>query len=170
MRKEEKTTIIDAIVNLLKEYPNFYLTSIATLNAEKTTELRKECAQKDVKLMMVKNTLLAKALEQVEGDFSELLPALKGNTALMCSQTANVPAKIIAGHKKAGIPAFKAAYVQECIYVGAESLSFLENIKSKEEMLGEVVSLLQSPIKNVVSALQSGGNTIHGVLETLQNR
>ena len=170
MRKEDKIEAVNSIVELIKEYGNIYLTDLSTLNAEKTTKLRRECAKVEVKLVMVKNTLLQKALEQLDGDFSELYPALKGNTALMCSLVANQPAKIIAGYKKAGIPALKAAYVQESIYVGANNLAFLENIKSKEEVIGDVIALLQSPIKNVVSALQSGGNTIHGVLETLKNK
>lgn len=170
MRKEEKVEVINSIVNLIKEYGNVYLTDLSTLNAEATSKLRRECAKAEVKLVMVKNTLLEKALEQMDGDFSELSPALKGNTALMCSYVANKPAKIIAGYKKANYPALKAAYVQESIYVGANNLAFLENIKSKEEVLGDVIGLLQSPIKNVVSALQSGGNTIHGVLETLKNK
>lgn len=170
MRKEEKAVIVESIVNLMREYPNVYLTDLSTLNAAKTSKLRGECAKSGIKLVMVKNTLLAKALEQVEGDFSELQSVLKGNTALMCSHVANGPAKVLATYKKEGIPAFKAAYVQESIYVGAQNLSFLENIKSKEELVGDVIMLLQSPIKNVVSALQSGGNTIHGVLETLKNK
>lgn len=170
MRKEEKIEAVNSIVELIKEYGNIYLTDLSALNAEKTTKLRRECAKSEVKLVMVKNTLLQKALEQLDGDFSELYPALKGNTALMCSYVANKPAKIIAGYKKATTPALKAAYVQESIYVGANNLAFLENIKSKEEVIGDVIALLQSPIKNVVSALQSGGNTIHGVLETLSKK
>lgn len=170
MRKEEKTRVIESIAETIKEYSNIYLTDLATLDAAKTTKLRRECAQKDIKLMMVKNTLLIKALESIEGDFSELYPVLKGNTAIMCSHVANAPAKIIANYKKQGVPALKAAYVQESIYIGAENLTALENIKSKEELVGDVIMLLQSPIKNVVSALSSGGNTIHGVLETLKNK
>lgn len=170
MRKEEKTRVIESIAETIKEYSNIYLTDLATLDAAKTTKLRRECAQKDIKLMMVKNTLLIKALESIEGDFSELYPVLKGNTAIMCSHVANAPAKIIANYKKQGVPALKAAYVQESIYIGAENLTALENIKSKEELVGDVIMLLRSPIKNVVSALSSGGNTIHGVLETLKNK
>lgn len=170
MRKEEKAKIIETIAATIQEYKNVYLTDIATLNAAQTTKLRKECADKNVKLVMVKNTLLAKALETLEGDFSALDVALKGNTALMCCEVANVPAKIIAGYKKQGVPALKAAYVQECIYVGAENLSALENVKSRDELVGDVIMLLQSPAKNVISALSSGGNTIHGVLETLKNK
>jgi large subunit ribosomal protein L10 len=170
MRKEEKGTIIASIASTIKEYDNFYLTDISTLDAAKTTELRAECFKNDVKLLMVKNTLLGKALESLEGDYSELAPALKGNTAIMFSNVANAPAKLIDKLGKEGRPALKAAYVQESFYIGADNLKALVNIKSKNELIGDVIGLLQSPIKNVVSALQSGGNTIHGVLETLSNR
>lgn len=171
MRKEDKGTIIESIAATIKAYDNFYLTDISTLNSAKTSGLRRECAKEEVKLMVVKNTLLQKALDSLEGDFSELTPALKGNTAVMFSNVANAPAKIISKFgKKDGIPAFKAAYVQESFYVGANNLSALENIKSKNELIGDVIMLLQSPAKNVISALQSGGNTIHGVLETLSKR
>ncbi len=171
MRKEEKGAIIETIAETIKQYPNFYLTNIETLNAEKTSDLRRECAKEEIKLMVVKNTLLQKALESLEGDYSELYSALKGNTAIMFSEVANAPAKLIkkiAG--KGEIPAFKAAYVQESFYVGKDQLKPLIDIKSKDELLGEVIGLLQSPIQNVVSALQSGGNTIHGVLETLSKK
>lgn len=170
MRKEDKSTIIDTIAATIKGYDYFYLTDISTLNAAKTSALRAECFKSDIKLMVVKNTLLQKALESLDTDFSELTPVLKGNTAIMFSNIANAPAKLIDKYSKEGIPALKAAYVQESFYVGAENLKALVNIKSKEELLGEVIGLLQSPIKNVVSALQSGGNTIHGVLETLSKR
>ncbi len=170
MRKEDKSTIIETIASTIKDYNNFYLTNIETLNSAKTSELRRECAKQEIKLMVVKNTLLKKALETLDGDFTELDAALKGNTAIMFSNTANAPAKLIAKYKKEGIPALKAAYVQESFYVGAENLKALENIKSKEELVGDIIMLLQSPAKNVISALQSGGNTIHGVLETLSNR
>lgn len=170
MRKEDKNTIIETISSTIKEYDNFYLTDISTLNAAKTSQLRSECFKSDIKLMVVKNTLLGKALEALDTDFSELAPALKGNTAIMFCNVANAPAKLIDKYKKEGIPALKAAYVQESFYVGAENLKALVDIKSKNELLGDVIGLLQSPIKNVVSALQSGGNTIHGVLETLSKK
>jgi large subunit ribosomal protein L10 len=170
MRKEDKVTIIEMIASTIKEYDNFYLTDISTLNAAKTSKLRVECFKSDIKLLVVKNTLLAKALESLDTDFSELAPALKGNTAIMFSNVANAPAKLIDQYKKEGIPALKAAYVQEGCYVGAENLKALVNIKSKNELIGDVIGMLQSPIKNVVSALQSGGNTIHGVLETLSKK
>lgn len=170
MRKEDKSTIIESIATTIKGYDNFYLTDIATLNSTKTSELRRECAKQEIKLMVVKNTLLQKALESLDGDYSELSPVLKGNTAVMFSNSANAPAKLIAKYKKEGIPSFKAAYVQESFYIGKENLTALENIKSKVELIGDVIGLLQSPAKNVISALQSGGNTIHGVLETLSKR
>ena len=170
MRKEDKNTIIETIAATIKGYDHFYLTDISTLNAAKTSELRRECAKQEIKLMVVKNTLLQKALDSLEGDYSELNAVLKGNTAVMFSNVANAPAKLIGKYKKQGIPALKAAYVQEGFYVGANNLDALENIKSKSELLGDVIMLLQSPAKNVISALQSGGNTIHGVLETLSNR
>lgn len=171
MRKEDKGVIIESIAETIKQYENFYLTDIATLNATKTSDLRRECAKQDIKLMVVKNTLLKKALESLEGDYSELDAALKGNTAIMFSNVANAPAKIIKDFgKNTDIPSLKAAYVQESFYVGKEQLTALVNIKSKTELLGDVIGLLQSPIKNVVSSLQSGGNTIHGVLETLSKK
>ncbi len=172
MKKEDKNNIIEMIAANLQEYENFYLTDIATLNAEKTTTLRKECFKQDIKLLMVKNTLLKKALETIEGNFEELYPALKGNTAIMFSNNANAPAKLIETYKKkkATVPALKAAYVQESIFVGAETLKDLVNIKSKTELIGEVITILQSPAKNVISALQSGGTTIHGVLKTLSEK
>lgn len=171
MRKEDKNVIIEKISATVKEYDNFYLANIATLNAAKTSQLRRECSKQDIKLMVVKNTLLQKALDSLEGDFSELAPVLKENTAIMFSNVANAPAKLIekfAG--KEGIPALKAAYVQESFYVGGEHLQALVNIKSKNELIGDVIAALQAPAKNVISALQSGGNTIHGVLETLSKR
>lgn len=170
MRKEDKSTIISTIAETVKEYDFFYLTDVSTLNAAKTSELRAECYKSDIKLMVVKNTLLQKALESLDTDFTELIPTLKGNTAVMFTNTANAPAKLLDKYSKEGIPALKAAYVQESFYIGKDNLKALVNIKSKEELLGDVIGLLQSPIKNVVSALQSGGNTIHGVLETLSNR
>lgn len=172
MRKEDKGIIIESIASTIKAFDNFYLADLSSLNSVKTSDLRRECAKQEIKLMVVKNTLLQKALDSLEGDYSELSTALKGNTAIMFSNTANAPAKVISsfGKKNSGIPAFKAAYVQESFYVGAEQLKSLENIKSKDELLGDVIMLLQSPAKNVISALQSGGNTIHGVLETLSKK
>lgn len=170
MKKEDKKLIIEQISADLQKYENFYLTDIATLNAEKTSILRRECNTEDIKLVVVKNTLLQKAFESLDKNYEELYPVLKGNTAIMFSDVANAPAKLIDKHKADKIPVFKGAYVQESFFIGANTLKDLVNIKSKTELIGDVIGLLQSPAKNVISALQSGGNTIHGVLKTLSER
>jgi len=172
MRKEDKSIVIDKIAQVLQEYPNFYLVETAGLNAEKTSALRRACAKADVKLLVVKNTLLHKALERIDGDFTELYPALAGPTSLMCTQVANAPAKLIKDFVKKDdtLPALKAAYVEETVYVGAENLDTLATIKSKNELIADVVALLQSPAKNVISALTSGGTKLHGILETLSKK
>jgi len=170
MKKEDKGIIIERIASVLKEYTHFYLADTATLNAEKTSELRRVCNKQDIRLMVVKNTLLKKALDSLEGDYSPLYPSLKGSTSIMFSNTGNAPAKLIKSFGKDGIPSLKAAYVEENFYVGANYLDALVNIKSKNELIADIVALLQSPAKNVVSALQSGGNIIHGVLKTLGER
>lgn len=172
MKKEDKALIIDQIADTLKSYSCFYLAETAGLDAEKTSELRRECFKDDIKLIVVKNTLLHKALESLEGDFSELYPALKGSTSLLCSNTGNAPAKLLKRVQKKDqpLPRLKAAYVEETIYVGEDQLETLANIKSKNELIADVIALLQSPAKNVVSALQSGGNKLHGILETLSKK
>lgn len=159
MKKEDKSIIIDKIVTHIKEYEHFYLADIAALNAVKTSVLRRECSKEDIKLLVVKNTLLQKALEKLDGNYSELYPILKGNTALMLSNNANAPAKLIEKYNKSKetVPALKGAYVQESFFIGANTLKDLVNIKSKTELIGEVITILQSPAKNVISALQSGG-------------
>jgi ribosomal protein L10 len=172
MKKEDKAIIIGKIADTLKEYSCFYLVETAGLNAERTSELRRACAKDDIKLMVVKNTLLHKALEGMDGDFSELYPALKESTSLMCSNTGNAPAKLLKNFKKKDdvLPRLKAAYVEETVYVGEDQLETLATIKSKNELIADVVALLQSPAKNVVSALQSGGSKLHGILETLSKK
>ena len=172
MKKEDKSLVIEKIAATLKEYICFYVTETAGLNAEKTAELRKACFKADVKLMVVKNTLLKKALETLDGDFSELYPVLKGSSSVMCSNVGNAPAKLIKSvvKKDDTLPRLKAAYVEETIYVGADQLETLANIKSKNELIADVIALLQSPAKNVVSALTSGGTKLHGILETLSNK
>ena len=171
MRKEDKQVVIEQLGEKLKEYAHFYLVDVTALDSEATSSLRRKCFEKEIKLVLVKNTLLQKALEASEVDFAPLYDCLKGTTAVMFCNTANVPAKLIKEEgKKTGIPGLKAAYAEEGIYVGANQLDALCAIKSKAEVLAEVVALLQSPVKNVVSALQSGGQTIHGVLKTLGER
>ena len=170
MKKEVKDTIIVELGTMLKEYGHFYLVDATGLNAEKTSDLRRKCFKSEVKMVIVKNTLLHKAFEASEIDFEPLYGCLKGNTAVMFTNTANVPAKLLKEYTKEGVPSLKAAYVEESFFVGADKLEELASLKSKNELIADVVALLQSPAKNVVSALQSGANTIHGVLKTLGER
>jgi large subunit ribosomal protein L10 len=176
MRKEDKGAIIASLSATLQEYPHFYLTDIEALNAEKTGALRRECFKSGIKLVVVKNKLLKKALEARGEDFAPLHAALKGNTAVMFTHTAGAPARLIkemAKDAKKGEepkPRLKAAYAQESLYIGAEHLEALLHIKSKNELIADVIALLQSPAKNVLSALQSSGQTVLGVLTTLEKR
>ena len=169
MKKEVKNTIIAELGELIKQYPHFYIVDVTGLNAEKTVDLRRKAFQQNIKTVVVKNKLLIKALDAAEQDFSELYGSLKGNTALMFCETANLPAKLLKEYKDAN-PSLKAAYAEESIFVSAEKLAELAALKSKNELIAEVVALLQSPAKNVVSALQSGAGTIHGLLTTLGER
>jgi large subunit ribosomal protein L10 len=169
MKKELKDTIVVELGQKLKEYPHFYLVDIAGLNAEQTSNLRRKCFKSEVKMVVVKNTLLHKAFEASDIDYSELYGSLKGSTAVMFTQTANVPAKLLKEYKKEGIPALKAAYAEEGFFVGAERLDDLVAIKSKNELIADVVALLQSPVKNVVSGLNAGGK-IHGLLDAIAER
>ena len=169
MKKEVKNTIIAELGELIKQYPHFYIVDVTGLNAEQTVGLRRKAFQQNIKTVVVKNKLLIKALDTAEQDFSELYGSLKGNTALMFCETANVPAKLLKEYKDVN-PTLKAAYAEESIFVGAEKLAELAALKSKNELIAEVVALLQSPAKNVVSALQSGAGTIHGLLTTLGER
>ena len=172
MKKEDKALVIENIANTLKEYNGFYLVETAGLDAEKTSALRRACFGADIKLLVVKNTLLHKALERMDGDFTELYPALKGATSVMCTNVGNAPANLLKDFVKKGdtLPALKAAYVEETVYYGADQLDALAAIKSKNELIADVIALLQSPAKNVVSALQSGATKLHGILETLSNK
>lgn len=170
MKKEVKDTIIVELGEKLKQYPHFYLVDVTGLNAGATSELRRKCFKNEVKMVVVKNKLLHKAFEASDVDFEPLYSSLKGNTAVIFSDVANKPAKLLKEYKKQGIPSLKAAYAEESIYVGADKLEELAALKSKNEVIADVVALLQSPVKNVVSSLQSGANTIHGVLKTLGER
>ncbi len=170
MKKEVKDTIIVELGEKLKEFPHFYLVDLTGLDAGATSALRRKCFKNEIKMVVVKNTLLRKAFDASDVDYEPLYDSLKGSTAVMFTQTANVPAKLLKEYQKEGIPALKAAYAEESIYVGADKLTELAALKSKNEVIAEIVTLLQSPAKNVVSALQSGANTIHGVLKTLGER
>lgn len=169
MKKEVKDTIIVELGQKLNEYAHFYLVDLTGLNAEQTSNLRRKCFKSDIKLLVVKNTLLQKALEKSEVDFEPIYDVLKGNTAVMFANVANAPAKLLKEYKKEGIPALKAAYAEEGIYVGADKLEELSSIKSKNEVIAEIVALLQSPIKNVVSGLNAGGK-VHGLLDAIAER
>ncbi len=171
MRRDEKNAIIDSLAERLKEYSHFYLTDTAQLNAADTSELRRKCFENDIKLIVVKNTLLKRALEKSEVNFEELFPVLKGTTSVMFANSGNGPAKLIREFRRQhDKPVLKGAYVQESIYLGDNMLDALVSIKTKQELIGDIILILQSPAKNVISALQSGGNKIHGVLETLSNK
>ena len=171
MRKEDKQVLIDSILNELKACPNFYLTDVSDLNAEKTSQLRRQCFNSGVKMIVVKNALLHKAMQQMEKDYEGLYDVLKGSTALMLCETGNAPAKLIKNFRKTSDrPILKGAFIEECCYVGDEMLDTLCNIKSKNDLIADVIALLQSPMKNVISGLQSGGQKLCGVLETLSER
>ena len=170
MRKEVKDTIITELGQMLVDYPHFYAVDLTGLNAKDTSDLRRKCFKNGVKLVVVKNKLLIKALDAAAVDYSALYPVLKGTTALMFTQVANVPAKVLKEYKDAN-PTLKAAYAEEMIFVGEENLGQLAAIKSKNEVIADIVALLQSPAKNVISALQgSAGGKIHGLLDTMSKK
>ncbi|WOI22830.1 50S ribosomal protein L10 [Nonlabens ulvanivorans] len=170
MTREEKANVIQDLTATLGTSSTIYLADISGLNASDTSNLRRACFKANVSLSVVKNTLLSKAMEASDKDFGELPELLKGNTSIMISEVANAPAKVIQTfRKKSDKPILKGAYIEEAIYIG-DRFDELSNIKSKEEMIGEVIGLLQSPAKNVVSALKSGGSTIAGLIKTLSER
>lgn len=172
MTKEQKNQFVDDLAETLSSAAVIYLADTSELDAEATSALRRTCFKQNVKMTVVKNTLLKKAFERIEGrDFAELYDVLAGPTSLMISDTGNVPAKLIKEfRKKHERPILKAAYVEEMCFVGDDKLQSLTEIKSREELIGDVIMLLQSPIKNVVGALQSGGHTIAGLVKTLSER
>ena len=171
MTKQEKIQEIEDLTTEISAVKNLYLTDIAGLDAAQTTALRRACFNSNIKLSVVKNTLLAKAMDASEKDFGELQSVLKGNTSLMFSESGNSPAKLIKDfRKKSDKPVLKGAYIEESIYIGDDQIDFLESIKSKDELIGEVITILQSPAKNVILALQSGGSNISGILKTLSER
>lgn len=167
MTKEEKVVVIQEIKNLLQDAKVVYVADLQGLNAGQASEFRRQAFKQNIQVKVVKNTLLQKAMEQIEGvDYSEMFETFKGNSALMISETANGPAKLIKGfRKKEEKPALKSAYLQETFYVGDENLDALANIKSREEMIGEIIGLLQSPIQRVVSALQNKSETVEAPAE-----
>ena len=171
MRREEKDVIIENLAQRLNDTKHFYLTDISELNAEETSNLRRKCFEKEISLLVVKNTLLRKAMEKSEGAYDDLYDVLKDSTSIMFCETGNVPAKLIKELRKTmERPLIKAAFVEESIYIGDDQLEALSNIKSKDELLGDLLNLLQSPATNLVSALASSGNKMAGALKTLSEK
>ena len=171
MTKEEKNQFIDVLDKNIQENSNFYLADISGLSAEESSNLRRICFKREVSLQVVKNTLLKKALEKNDSNYEELYDVLKGNTSIMFTDTANAPAKVIKEfRKKHDKPVFKAAHLDASFYIGEEYLDTLSELKSKNELIAEIVALLQSPAKNVVSSLQSGGSKLSGIVKTLAER
>ena len=171
MTKEEKILEIESLTTTLKDVKNLYLTDIAGLNAMETSSLRRACFKAGIKLSVVKNTLLERAMKESGKDFGELKDLLKGNTSLMYSESVSAPAKIIKNfRKKSDKPILKGAFIEESVYVGDDQINSLVSIKSREELIGEIISILQSPVKNLISALKSGGGKVSGIIKSLSER
>jgi len=171
MNKQEKNQMIEILDGMLNDNNNFYLADISGLTAEENSALRRLCFKRDVSLQVVKNTLLKKAFEKNESDFTKLYDVLVGNTSIMQAEAGNAPAKVIKEFRmKNDKPLLKAAHIEESLYIGDENLSALADLKSKDELIGDIITLLQSPAKNVISSLQSGGNKLSGIVKALEER
>jgi len=171
MNKEEKYDLVLALTEQMKEYGNFYITDTSDLTVAKVNNIRRQCFENDITMLVAKNSLIEKAMEAAEGDYSSIYDVLKGSSTILFSKSATAPAKLIKKLRKAGDkPLLKAAYIDSAIFIGDNQLDTLTKLKSKEQLIGEIVGLLQSPAKNVISALQSGGNILAGVVKTLQER
>ena len=171
MRKEEKHEVVLALTETIAEYGNFYITDTANLSVAKVNAIRRKCFENDIKMQVVKNKLIRKAMEASEGNFDEMFDVLKGSSSLLFSKSANAPAKLIKQLRKSGDkPVLKAAYIDSSVFIGDNQLDALVNLKSKEELVADIIALLQSPAKNVISGLQSGGNKLAGIVKTLQER
>ena len=173
MTREEKNQVIDKLADQINNASHIYITDTLGLNAGDTVDLRKECFKKEIELVVAKNTLLKKAIEKSDKDLSELFETLTGASSIMFSETGNKPAKLIKEFRKKNDlekPILKGAYVEEDFYIGNDQVDALASIKSKDELIGDVIGLLQAPVVNVLSALQSGGNTLSGILKTLEEK
>ena len=171
MTKAEKNQQIDALAEMLAQNSNFYIADTSALSSDVTSKLRRECFNKKISLHVVKNTLLKKAMERSSSKFEEMYDSLAGPTAIMFCEAISEPAKVIKEFRKTNPkPLLKAAYIQESVYVGDNQLEALASIKSKDELIADIIALLQSPAKNVVSALQSGGGKLAGIVETLSKK
>lgn len=171
MNKEEKHELVASLAEQMKEYGNFYITDTANLTVAKVNHIRRQCFESDITMQVAKNSLIKKAMETIGGDFTPMYDVLKGSSSILFSKSSTAPAKLIKQlRKKSDKPILKAAYIDAAIFVGDNQLDTLINLKSKEQLVGEIIGLLQSPAKNVISALQSGGNILAGVVKTLQER
>lgn len=171
MRKEEKNQLVETLAEQISSSNYLYITDISDLNSVNTSKLRRLCFKKEVKLIVAKNSLLRKAMEKSGRDYSELFPVLKGSTSIMLADINNLPAKLIKEFRATSPkPILKGAFVEECFYIGDNQLDTLIHIKSKNELIGDIIGMLQSPMQNVMSALQSGGNNISGILKTLSEK
>jgi large subunit ribosomal protein L10 len=171
MNKEEKYDLVLALTEQMKEYGNFYITDTSDLTVAKVNNIRRQCFENDITMLVAKNSLIKKAMDAAEGDYTPIYEVLKGSSSILFSKSATAPAKLIKKLRKAGDkPLLKAAYIDSAIFIGDNQLDTLTKLKSKEQLIGEIVGLLQSPAKNVISALQSGGNILAGVVKTLQER
>ena len=171
MTKEEKHDLVIALTEQMKEYGNFYITDTSDLTVAKINDIRRKCFESDIEMKVAKNSLIQKAMEATGGDFTQMYGVLKGSSSILFSKSATAPAKLIKQlRKKSDKPVLKAAYIDSAIFIGDNQIDTLIALKSKEQLIGEIIGLLQSPAKNVVSALQSGGNILAGVVKTLQER
>ncbi|MGN6637301.1 MAG: 50S ribosomal protein L10 [Mucilaginibacter sp.] len=171
MNKEEKHELVLALAEQIKEYGNFYITDTADLTVAKVNDIRRKCFENEITMQVAKNSLIKKAMEAAGGDFSPIYDVLKGSSSILFSKSGNAPAKLIKQLRKTGEkPILKAAYIDQSVFIGDNQLDTLINLKSKEQLIGEIIGLLQSPAKNVISGLQSGGNKLAGIVKTLQER
>jgi len=171
MNKEEKYDLVLALTEQMKEFGNFYITDTSNLTVAKVNDIRRQCFENEITMQVTKNSLIKKAMDNIEGDFAPLYDVLKGSSSILFSKSATAPAKLIKKLRKKGDkPVLKAAYIDASLFIGDNQLDTLVNLKSKEQLVGEIIGLLQSPAKNVISALQSGGNILAGVVKTLQER
>lgn len=171
MKKEEKHEVVLALTETIAEYGNFYITDTANLSVAKVNDIRRKCFENGIKMQVAKNKLIRKAMEASLGDFSEMFEVLKGSSSILFSKSANAPAKLIKQLRRTGDkPVLKAAYIDSSIFIVDNQLDALVNLKSKEELVADIIALLQSPVKNVISGLQSGGNKLAGIVKTLQER
>ena len=171
MRKEEKHEVVLALTETIAEYGNFYITDTANLSVAKVNDIRRKCFENGIKMQVAKNKLIRKAMEASVGDFSEMFDVLKGSSSILFSKSANAPAKLIKQLRKTGDkPVLKAAYIDSSIFIGDNQLDALINLKSKEELVADIIALLQSPAKNVISGLQSGKSKLAGIVKALEQR